>query len=216
MIIVKIEEEILNLKKMVVKMAELVYENLSLAMENYYSYQIEKANLIRDDLVDAYEREIEEMCLNLMLKERPFAKDLRFISGVLTLVADLERLGDHAEDIVSFASRMQKCKHEIIPSLDEAFKESMKMVSCSIRSFVQNDISLAEKVIKKDDDIDALYEKSVKDIIEKLNQHIFSSDFAIYSTLVVKYIERIADHAVNVCEWVIYIHNGYYKDTQMF
>lgn len=212
----KMEDEIINLKKMVVKMAELVHENLYLAMENYYHYQKEKASLIRDDLVDAKEREIEEVCLNLMLKERPFAKDLRFISGVLTLVADLERLGDHAEDIVSFASRMQTCKHETIPSLDKAFQESMEMVNYSIRAFVQDDVSLAESVIKKDDEVDALYERSVKDIIKKLNEHIFSSDFAIYSTLVVKYIERIADHAVNVCEWVIYIHNGYYKDTQMF
>lgn len=212
----KIEEELANLKKMVIKMAELVNENLCLAMENYYNYNLDRASLINDDLVDSYERVIEETCLNLMLKERPFAKDLRFISGVLTLVADLERLGDHAEDIVSFALKISKCEYQIIKPLDEAFTKSMQMVDEAVKAFINSDIALAKKVILADDLVDLLYDDSVSEIIDRLNRQEFSSDFAIYSTLVVKYIERIADHAVNICEWVVYIYNGYYKDTQMF
>ncbi len=211
-----LDKEIANLKQLTLKMAEQVMDNLSTAVEVYYHYDEDKAKLINDDVVDAHERLIEETCLNIMLKERPYASDLRVVSGILKLVEDLERLGDHAEDIDNFARRLKDVDHHQVPLLDEAYKEAMKMVFDSITAFMNDDVELAKKVIDGDDKVDSLYDQCLDYIIEKEEKSEFTSKFTVYTTLVIKYIERIADHAVNVAEWVIYITNGYHKDKQIF
>ena len=211
-----IDKEINNLVNYTMKMGELVLDNLQLAMSTYYHYDEETANKINDDVVDANERLIEEMCLNLMLKERPFAKDLRVVSGILKLVEDLERLGDHAEDIKAFAKKLKDYEYVSIKKLDEAYKESTKMVLDSISSLVNRDETQAYEVIKNDDKVDALYEEALEEIIEGSKENKYPIEYSIYTTLITKYIERIADHAVNVAEWVIYILRGFHKDKQIF
>ena len=211
-----IDKEINNLVNYTMKMGELVLDNLQLAMSTYYHYDEETANKINDDVVDANERLIEEMCLNLMLKERPFARDLRVVSGILKLVEDLERLGDHAEDIKAFAKKLKDYEYVSIKKLDEAYKESTKMVLDSISSLVNRDETQAYEVIKNDDKVDALYEEALEEIIEGGKENKYPIEYSIYTTLITKYIERIADHAVNVAEWVIYILRGFHKDKQIF
>ena len=211
-----IDKEINNLVNYTMKMGELVLDNLQLAMSTYYHYDEETANKINDDVVDANERLIEEMCLNLMLKERPFARDLRVVSGILKLVEDLERLGDHAEDIKAFAKKLKDYDYVSIKKLDEAYKESTKMVLDSISSLVNRDEAQAYEVIKNDDKVDALYEEALEEIIEGSKENKYPIEYSIYTTLITKYIERIADHAVNVAEWVIYILRGFHKDKQIF
>lgn len=211
-----IDKEINNLVNYTMKMGELVLDNLQLAMSTYYHYDEETANKINDDVVDANERLIEEMCLNLMLKERPFARDLRVVSGILKLVEDLERLGDHAEDIKAFAKKLKDYECVSIKKLDEAYKESTKMVLDSISSLVNRDEAQAYEVIKNDDKVDALYEEALEEIIEGSKENKYPIEYSIYTTLITKYIERIADHAVNVAEWVIYILRGFHKDKQIF
>ena len=211
-----IDKEINNLVNYTMKMGELVLDNLQLAMSTYYHYDEETANKINDDVVDANERLIEEMCLNLMLKERPFARDLRVVSGILKLVEDLERLGDHAEDIKAFAKKLKDYEYVSIKKLDEAYKESTKMVLDSISSLVNKDEAQAYEVIKSDDKVDVLYEEALEEIIEGSKENKYPIEYSIYTTLITKYIERIADHAVNVAEWVIYILRGFHKDKQIF
>lgn len=211
-----IDKEINNLVNYTMKMGELVLDNLQLAMSTYYHYDEETANKINDDVVDANERLIEEMCLNLMLKERPFARDLRVVSGILKLVEDLERLGDHAEDIKAFAKKLKDYEYVSIKKLDEAYKESTKMVLDSISSLVNRDEAQAYEVIKNDDKVDTLYEEALEEIIEGSKENKYPIEYSIYTTLITKYIERIADHAVNVAEWVIYILRGFHKDKQIF
>ena len=211
-----IDKEINNLVNYTMKMGELVLDNLQLAMSTYYHYDEETANKINDDVVDANERLIEEMCLNLMLKERPFARDLRVVSGILKLVEDLERLGDHAEDIKAFAKKLKDYEYVSIKKLDEAYKESTKMVLDSISSLVNRDEAQAYEVIKNDDKVDELYEEALEEIIEGSKENKYPIEYSIYTTLITKYIERIADHAVNVAEWVIYILRGFHKDKQIF
>ena len=211
-----IDKEINNLVNYTMKMGELVLDNLQLAMSTYYHYDAETANKINDDVVDANDRLIEEMCLNLMLKERPFARDLRVVSGILKLVEDLERLGDHAEDIKAFAKKLKDYEYVSIKKLDEAYKESTKMVLDSISSLVNRDEAQAYEVIKNDDKVDVLYEEALEEIIEGSKENKYPIEYSIYTTLITKYIERIADHAVNVAEWVIYILRGFHKDKQIF
>lgn len=212
----KLEEEIENLNKMLIKMADVVESNLKLAISLYEGFSEEKASLINDDIVDLHERLIEEMCMSIMLKERPYAKDMRSVIGILKLVEDLERLGDHAEDIVIFTNKLKDCPKHELKDLDKLIENSMDMVHTSIESFIKKDLSLASETIKKDDIVDSLYEELVEEIISLDNSHLIDSSFAIYTTLVVKYLERIADHASNIAEWVIYILNGYHKDKQIF
>ena len=211
-----IDKEINNLVNYTMKMGELVLDNLQLAMSTYYHYDEETANKINDDVVDANERLIEEMCLNIMLKERPFPRDFRVVSGILKLVEDLERLGDHAEDIKAFAKKLKDYEYVSIKKLDEAYKESTKMVLDSISSLVNRDEAQAYEVIKNDDKVDVLYEEALEEIIEGSKENKYPIEYSIYTTLITKYIERIADHAVNVAEWVIYILRGFHKDKQIF
>ncbi len=212
----KIQNEIENLNKMLIKMADVVERNLLLAFALFHNYDEEIALQIDDDKVNDYERKIEEYSMNLMLKERFFAKDMRSVLGILTLVGDLERLGDHAEDINIFSKKLKNEKKYKIDDINKMIDLAIKMVHNSIESFIKKDISLAQQVIISDDLIDSLYDKLLDTIIKLKDDNQVSSSFAIYTTLVVKYIERIADHASNIAEWVIYILNGYYKDKQIF
>lgn len=212
----KIQEEIENLNKMLIKMADVVERNLLLAFALFHNYDEKIALQIDDDKVNDYERKIEEYSMNLMLKERFFAKDMRSVLGILKLVGDLERLGDHAEDINIFSKKLKNEKKYKIDDINKMIDLAMKMVHDSIESFIKKDISLAQQVIISDDLIDNLYDKLLDIIIKLKDDNQVSSSFAIYTTLVVKYIERIADHASNIAEWVIYILNGYYKDKQIF
>lgn len=212
----KIQEEIENLNKILIKMADVVERNLLLAFALFHNYDEKIALQIDDDKVNDYERKIEEYSMNLMLKERFFAKDMRSVLGILKLVGDLERLGDHAEDINIFSKKLKNERKYKIDDINKMIDLAMNMVHDSIESFIKKDICLAQQVIISDDLIDNLYDKLLDIIIKLKDDNQVSSSFAIYTTLVVKYIERIADHASNIAEWVIYILNGYYKDKQIF
>ena len=211
----RLEDELEHLNQMIIKMSEQVIFNLNTAMEIYKNYDEEKASLINDDVVDLHERLIEEMCLNIMLKERPFAKDLRLVSGILKLVSDLERLGDHAEDIRDIVKKRNDHEYFEFIILNQCFENAMSMVRDSIIAFINKDIDLANEVINRDAIVDELFERGIKKIIERLDNKEYSNKYSIYATLVIKYVERIADHAVNIAEWVIYILVGYHKDTQI-
>jgi len=212
----KLENEIEHLNQMIIKMAELVIENLKISIELYRNYDDEKAKLINDDVVDLHERLIEEMSLDIMLKERPYAKDLRRVSGILKLVTDLERLGDHAEDLKEFAYKLAKVEHHECKLLNEMVDKTFVMVNKAIKAYINQDTALANEVIQSDDIIDTLYDKAIERIVKHLDDKDYSNKFSVYTTLVVKYIERIADHAVNIAEWVVYIESGYHKDKIIF
>lgn len=212
----KLEEEINNLNNMLIKMADMVSNNLNIALSLYHDYSEEKASLINDNIVDLNERLIEETCMTILLKERPYAKDMRSVIGVLKLVEDIERLGDHAEDIETFAYKLKDEKKYKLNDVDTMIEKAMAMVDNSIKSFIKQDLKMANECINKDDEVDALYTKLLNEIVDLTNREQISPSFAIYSTLVVKYIERIADHASNIAEWVVYILKGYHKDRQIF
>lgn len=206
------DKELDTLNQLVLKMADLVEKNIEMAMDYYFMGK--KLPTINDDLVDQFERFIEENCLDIMVKERPFARDLRTLTGILTLVEDIERVGDHAEDIYNFSRKLRKSDSTMKIEVKDLFEIVMRMFHNAIRCFINKDEELAKSVIEKDELVDELYEKKLDELITKWENKQDSS-FAIYNTLVVKYLERIADHSVNIAEWVIYIIKGYYKDKQI-
>lgn len=210
----QIDEEIDYLTRVLLKMADIVEANI-LTAYRYFEGDKQTNVSINDDIVDQHERLIEEMCLNIIIKEHPFASDLRIVSGILKLVADLERIGDHAEDILEFSYKLKDTNQKIKYDFEEYFQTSLWMVRNCILSFVKKDRELANKVIQTDDKVDTMYDQAI-DLIINSNPEKKDSAFDIYTTLVVKYIERIADHAVNIAEWVIYIIDGYHKDKKIF
>lgn len=195
-------------------MSDLAVNNLEVAIEAYLNYQ-EKGYVVNDDIVDNLERMIEGECLHLLLKERPFAGDLRKVSGILKLISDLERLGDHAEDVLDFAVKLKNVEKHSNEEINKMVNVTLQMVKDSIEAYIKQDISLAQNVINRDDFIDKMYDEIISNIIIMSENDICTPSFAVYTTLVVKYIERIADHAVNIAEWVIYIISGFHKDKKI-
>lgn len=173
----------------------------------------EKEKEINDDIVDRSLIAVEKKCLNIILRERPFARDLRRITGVFKLVDDIERLGDHSEDIAWCVSNLKKSDKYLVQSksLLEMINVSLSMVTDAYYSLVKEDVKLAANVLKSDDLVDILYLKVLEEL-QPINNSNLDSNFIVFSTLIAKYIERIADHASNIAEWAIYIKSGYYKD----
>lgn len=213
----QLQDELEYLNQLIMRMADTVLANLKEALDVYQNYDEGKYyDEINDNIVDQQERMIEEECLNIMIKERPYACDMRRVSGILKLVEDLERLGDQAEDVMGFSLKLKNTERHHIEKINEIVDTAMSMVNDCILCFVKQDVNLANDVIKRDDIVDNLYEELIEYLIKEDGVNAISSSFAIYTVLVLKYIERIADHAVNIAEWVVYIVNGYYKDKQIF
>ena len=209
-----ITNEMQELKEQVLKMCTVVVKNINDAI----MYYLGKTNevTVNDDLVDQYERLIEEMCVNVLLKERLFAKDLKEVTGALKLVSDLERIGDHAEDIVEFAKKLERFDETRVEEIEGLSEFVINMINKAIKSYINKDYAMAKEVIIDDDYVDAKYEQIIESLGKQENIDKSYLPFAIYTTLVVKYLERIADHSVNIAEWVIYISSGYYKDKMIF
>ncbi|MFA6627716.1 MAG: phosphate signaling complex protein PhoU [Bacilli bacterium] len=210
----QLQSELEHLNQMLLRMADIVQHNIGMAFDVYKNHT--ETMMINDDIVDQYERLIEEICLDILIKERPYAKDLREVSGILKLIADLERIGDHAEDIMEFNYKLKDIKIPQIPEIEDMVAKTQKMVTLAIESFIKKDIKTAEVVILADDEVDEIYSTMINDLINPKDDNKEWLAFAIYTTLVVKYIERIADHAVNIAEWVIYIVNGFHKDKKIY
>lgn len=205
-----LDSEMKYLNETILKMSSAVQYNIRQAIELYLK-KVDEID-INDELINNYEKLIDEICINTLVKERPYAKDLRELSGVLKLVSDLERIGDHAIDLMEWALRLKNINEKRNNAIDTMLKKSLEMVDNAILSFVNMDYDLALKTAKSDDVIDNMYET----IIESLTKYDTSTSdakkFVVYTTLVVKYIERIADHATNIAEWVAYIVKGTTKE----
>jgi len=201
-----------NLMETQIKMFSIVTQHLNSAFELFDNYK-EKCKAIDDDKVDKLQQVIESDCLNIILKERPFAGDLRLVTGIFKLCEDAERLGDHAEDIAWCAANLKNENNHNILELDTMIDVALNMVEDSFKSVMTLNDKLGNDVIKRDDIVDDLYLK-VLDLLPKLKLKLgYSENFIIYTTLVTKYVERIADHASNIAEWAVYIKTGYYKSA---
>ncbi len=211
-----IDEEIENLNDLIYKMAGQVEKNLFYALDVYLNYsKVKVYEDVDDDKVNDYERCIEEKVLNLMLKERLFASDIRTATGVMSMVQDLERLGDHAKDVLEFSLKLKNDSSAHKEQIRNLVGFVILMVKDGIDSYIKKDVNLGKDVISRDDHVDKEYASIISDLIKEDKENKCTSEFAIYTTLVVKYLERIADHATNVAEWAIYILTGYYKDKQI-
>lgn len=158
--------------------------------------------------IDRKEREIESLCMKLLLQQQPVARDLRTISSALKMITDMERIGDQADDIgelVRFCRLEDSECRKDISNMSEAVSN---MVKGSIDAFVKKDIEAAKSVIDSDDIVDDLFIKIKCDIIRMIAADPNSGENAIDIVMTAKYLERIGDHATNIAEWVEYSLTG--------
>jgi len=214
----RFEELLRQLDIELIKMGGLVEMAITKANTALTEQDVDLAHEIisSDDEIDNQEKEIEGLCLKLILRQQPVAQDLRAVSSILKIVTDLERIGDHASDIseitLDLAGKQYIKKLEHISQMASA---TMKMVTESIDAFVKKDLALARKVIAEDDNVDNLFNAVKEELIDLIKDNSENGDQAIDLIIVAKYFERIGDHAVNVAEWVIFSLTGKHKDNRI-
>ncbi len=160
------------------------------------------------DKIRTQSRKISDMCLRLILREQPVAKDLREISSALKMVTDLERIGVQAADIAEIASlRNISGKTSGLP-LKEISEAARNMVSKSIDSYAKMDLNIALNVIKSDDVVDGYFDEIKRNLIKQVRSLSINEDSVPDLLMAAKYYERIADHAVNIAKWVVFCITG--------
>ena len=208
---IQFEEQLEQLNNMLVEMGTLIETSIALATQALREQNIDLAKkaIEYDQEVDQKEKDIEALCLKLLLRQQPIARDLRLISSVLKMITDMERIGDQSADIAEITIMLAKTpyikKLEHIPQMAAA---TVKMVTDSIDAFVKKDLKLAKAVIEHDDAVDDLFIAVRHDLMELIRADIANSEQAMDFLMIAKYFERIGDHAVNIAEWVVFSITG--------
>lgn len=207
------------LKAEVVTMADLVLNNINEAFIAFKTNDLKKAERLMkaDDQVDQLEEDISKSALRVMWKEQPYAQDLRIVTGILKLVTDLERIGDHATDIAEQTIHIGDLKNQrLLPKTTMMSESAYQMVLNAINAFVKQDIKMAQQVIEDDDVVDAQFNDVMTSVTEQIKNDSIDSQYAVSVIMVAKYMERVADHAVNLAEWTIFMITGEHKKTPLF
>ncbi len=158
--------------------------------------------------IDEKEREVETLCLKLLLQQQPVAKDLREVSSALKMISDLERIGDQAADIAELTRFVRIPEGTGRQRIQEMAEAVIRMVTDSVDSFVKRDLELAREVCREDDQVDELFNQVKAELIEMIAKDAASGELWLDLIMVAKYLERIGDHATNVAEWVEYAITG--------
>ncbi|GHV01850.1 phosphate transport system regulatory protein PhoU [Spirochaetia bacterium] len=214
----RFDEQLTQLNNSLIEMGALIEQTIAKAVKALEEQDVELAQKIieSDDIIDDKEKEIETLCLKLLMNQQPVARDLRQVSTALKMITDMERIGDQAADISELCIHLARQKYIInlrhIPQMADA---TIKMVTDSIDAFVKKDLALAQAVIVSDNVVDDLFDIVKKEMIQLIHEDVENGEQAIDLLQIAKYFERIGDHAVNIAEWVIFSITGKHKDTQV-
>lgn len=204
------ERQLMQLNTELISMGALCEESIACAVK----YLLENDKNMKENAleiekqIDRKERDIETMCIRILLQQQPVAADLRVISAALKMISDMERIGDQAYDISEIAEYVvgKKITNEI--HIADMAETAVKMVTLSVESFVKKDTLLARAAIELDDRIDELFLTVKKELINAVRQERNDGEALIDLLMTAKYFERIGDHAENIAEWVIYAVTG--------
>ena len=164
--------------------------------------------------IDESEHTIENICLKLLLRQQPVARDLRQISAAMKMITDMERIGDQAEDIVEIIPFMYVNPDEKFPKIREMAKAAQVMVTEAVDAYVKQDLELARKVMAYDDVVDDYFTRVKDGIIDIIAAEPSQGEYALDLLMIAKYFERIGDHCTNIAEWVEFSVTGVHKDCQ--
>lgn len=203
--------ELDKLNNMLIEMGLMVENAIENAMEALLKKDssLAKEVISKDSDIDHLEKEIESKCMSLLLKQHPVASDLRLISSALKMITDMERIGDQATDIAEISLRIARDNYSIlIDDISQMASITISMVKSSVEAFTTGDLSLADQVILKDDQVDRLFDLIKNDLIDLIHKNPKFGEQAIDFLMVAKYLERIGDHAENIAEWVLFSITG--------
>ena len=174
------------------------------------------SRIIRQDAaIDLKERDIESLCLKVLLQQQPVASDLRKVSAALKMITDMERIGDQAADIaeiVRTAGSLRAPAQTV--QIGEMAQATKKMVTASIDAYVKNDLAIAQKVIADDDNVDRLFDLIRDELAHGIGKGVASVEQSMDILMIAKYFERIGDHATNIAEWVEFSITGHHRGEE--
>jgi len=208
---IRLDEEINKLRKTLLEMGNDVEEAIGLAIKALRDYDtvLAKQVIKNDAIINRLEVTVDKNCLNIFALKQPIAIDLRFVASSLKINTDLERMGDLAariaEDVLTLI------KEQDFPHLEELYKmsdEVQAMVRIAMEAFMQKNVDVANNVIQQDEKVDAIYDSIIKKIGPYVHENSgrFETGLAIIN--IAKCLERIGDHATNICEDTIYLAEG--------
>ena len=161
-----------------------------------------------DNVVDKKERDIEALCLSLILHQQPIASDLRFISAALKMITDMERIADQASDIAEIVLNLNFAEAGDLKLIEEMSNAAISMVNNCIDAYIRRDLKMAQDVISHDDDVDEYFIKVKTELITRIKNHDQDGQTPLDLLMIAKYLERIGDHACNIAQWVIFAITG--------
>ena len=206
----RFDTQLNNLHVELIKMGALCEESIAAAMKSVLDSDEAMADraAVTEREIDRKERDIEALCMKLLLQQQPVARDLRAISSALRMISDMERIGDQAADIAEISKFLKDCPLTGRVHLKDMAVSAVQMVTDSVDAFVKNDLELA-RAVKSHDDIVDDYFKQIKDELTALIvEDSKNGESCIDLMMIAKYLERIGDHAVNIAEWVEYSITG--------
>ena len=206
----RFDQQLEKLNVELVTMGALCEDALTYAIRALFDRESDMAERAEEaeKQIDQMEREIESICMRLLLQQQPVARDLRVISSALKMIGDMERIGDQAADIAEIVKYLKEDDVPNLRHLREMSDFAAGMVTASINSFVRQDLDLAKKVILDDDVVDGYFEKVKEALIGLIADGDKDGAFLLDLLMIAKYIERIGDHATNIAEWVVYSITG--------
>lgn len=213
----RFDRQLVQLNNELIEMGGMIEKAISDTVKALVNQDIELAsNVIEyDEEIDHQEREIEQLCLKLLLQQQPVAKDLRLISAALKMITDMERIGDHATDISEITIELSKESYiKKLDHIQQMAKETMVMLVQSVEAFVNKDMDKARTVIVHDDVVDDLFNKVKAELIAMIHEDVNAGEQASDLLMAAKYFERIGDHATNISEWVIVSITGQHPDDK--
>ena len=206
-------EQLAVLNTNLIRMCALCEDAISIAIHMMLDGDHSRISQVEglEERIDEMNRSIEMLCTRLLLMQQPVASDLRMVSSAINMISDLERIGDQALDISEIAAQNDFSVLSVQFHVKEMAIATIGMVTDSVDSFVKNNLALAKSIAAADDKVDQLFTQVKEELTAHLMKQQEDSEIVMNMLLIAKYLERIADHAVNVSEWVIYSITGEMK-----
>ena len=212
----KFQQQLQQLNEDLIEMGALCKEAVADAMTAllHSDKQARQKAFLTEYEIDNKEREIENLCMKLLLQQQPVARDLRNISAALKMISDMERIGDQASDIADITKFLENSELTQHVHIQQMAESAMSMLTESIDAFVRKDLLLARKVMKEDNTVDDLFNQIKLEVIQEIAQNPDEGELCVDMMMIAKYFERIADHVVNIAEWVEYSITGVHRNNE--
>ncbi|MDA3846689.1 MAG: phosphate signaling complex protein PhoU [Vallitaleaceae bacterium] len=208
---IELKRELERIHKDLIKMGATIEQSMEDMIEAFLTQNAELARDIieRDDEIDDLELQVEQDCIRLIARQQPMARDLRDTAAILKIITDLERIGDHCSDISQYIINLSEEKY--IKSIDDIplmMSKVKLMVRDAIDICIRRDLELAKDICNRDQEINDLFYHIIDEIVTLMNEFPGNARQLKEFMFIVKYLERMGDHATNVAEWIIYSVTG--------